>query len=426
LIKFLEDKNPANRAEAARALGELGPDAADAVPSLATRLADQDDGVRANTAAALSSIGSGAKQAVPALLKALNDKDKNVRTNAVGALISVKPTGKDAVQALMSKMKDRDGWATVYAPKALGVMGPAAKDAIPMLTEAVEKWGSYCREPAWALGQMGPDAKASLPTLRKRLNELKLRLQRNDLDQFDRQEAAHDLIEVASATWKLDRQSDMIKELMDIVEDRAYRGRLSHVRDAAAKALGEIGAPGKDAVPVLIASLKENDYFAEQSAAEALGNMGSAAEAAVPALVKLLEPDHHPRQDVIIALGRIGPPAKSTLPDLEKSLASFDSRESLVAAEAIWRIDKRVDSTVPVLIASLKLKEMPTIGVNSLFFSIVKPAIEIRRHAAQVLGEIGPKAKAAIPALREALKDERLTVRQAAAEALKKIDTNSD
>ncbi len=46
---------------------------------------------------------------------------------------------------------------------------------------------------------------------------------------------------------------------------------------------------------------------------------------------------------------------------------------------------------------------------------------EIQASAARALGEMGPKAKRAVPALREMLKSERDTVRDAAARALRKI-----
>jgi HEAT repeat protein len=46
-----------------------------------------------------------------------------------------------------------------------------------------------------------------------------------------------------------------------------------------------------------------------------------------------------------------------------------------------------------------------------------------RASFAQALGAIGPDAKAAVPALREGLKDKDEKVRTAAAEALKKIQT---
>jgi len=45
----------------------------------------------------------------------------------------------------------------------------------------------------------------------------------------------------------------------------------------------------------------------------------------------------------------------------------------------------------------------------------------VRFRAAYVLGKVGPAAACAEPALREALKDEELTVRMAAEEALRSI-----
>jgi HEAT repeat protein len=60
---------------------------------------------------------------------------------------------------------------------------------------------------------------------------------------------------------------------------------------------------------------------------------------------------------------------------------------------------------VPQLIAALQNKE-------ELF---------ARCHAAEVLGLIGPRAKAAIPALQAALQDEYDSVRSTAATALRKI-----
>jgi HEAT repeat protein len=46
----------------------------------------------------------------------------------------------------------------------------------------------------------------------------------------------------------------------------------------------------------------------------------------------------------------------------------------------------------------------------------------VREHAAETLGQIGPDAKAAIPALRLAAQDGVPQVREAALEALRRID----
>ena len=46
----------------------------------------------------------------------------------------------------------------------------------------------------------------------------------------------------------------------------------------------------------------------------------------------------------------------------------------------------------------------------------------VRKRAAQILGEFGPGAKGAVPALLQSLRDRENAVREAASAALKQID----
>ena len=50
----------------------------------------------------------------------------------------------------------------------------------------------------------------------------------------------------------------------------------------------------------------------------------------------------------------------------------------------------------------------------------------VRSSAAGALGKIGPLAKEAVPALKKALEDDDAGVREAAAEALRKIQRSTD
>ncbi len=56
------------------------------------------------------------------------------------------------------------------------------------------------------------------------------------------------------------------------------------MRRIAAFALGKIGPAAKEAVPALIAALKDEDKDVRVYAASALGHIGPAAKEAVPAL----------------------------------------------------------------------------------------------------------------------------------------------
>src|SRR5262249_22050969 len=62
------------------------------------------------------------------------------------------------------------------------------------------------------------------------------------------------------------------------------RGGAKPARLEAARAIAEMGPAAKDAVPALIAVLKDKNREVRKAAAGALGKIGPAAEPAVPAL----------------------------------------------------------------------------------------------------------------------------------------------
>ena len=79
LIRQLSDQDASVRANAAEALGEIGPEAKAAVPALIEASKHEEAGVRANATYALGRIGSDAKAAVPALIEKLKDENAGVR-----------------------------------------------------------------------------------------------------------------------------------------------------------------------------------------------------------------------------------------------------------------------------------------------------------------------------------------------------------
>jgi HEAT repeat protein len=91
LAAALNDERPAVRKMAALVLGDLAPEAGDAVPSLAAALFDPDEGVRRRAAVALGQFGAAAKSAVLALRAALDDPDEGVRSFAAASLDLIDP-----------------------------------------------------------------------------------------------------------------------------------------------------------------------------------------------------------------------------------------------------------------------------------------------------------------------------------------------
>ncbi|MFL5339069.1 MAG: HEAT repeat domain-containing protein, partial [Gemmataceae bacterium] len=132
LIKDLGHRDRKVRARAAKALGDLGTPAQEAVPALIDVLRDKEPEVKAPAAQALAQIGPAA---IPALRRELGDEDSRVRPWAAIALGLMGPDGAKAVPDLLEVLKDKDAVLKVNAMRALGAIGPQARAAIPALTD---------------------------------------------------------------------------------------------------------------------------------------------------------------------------------------------------------------------------------------------------------------------------------------------------
>ena len=147
----------------------------------------------------------------------------------------------------------------------------------------------------------------------------------------------------------------------------------AEVRAAAAWALSQMPAAGTAAVPALDRSLADSNLRVRCLSAAALRSMGPAAVNAIPGLVKALDDDEFPvRALAADALGALGPAGKPAVEALTRRLGG--GRE------------------------------------QSVF---------VLRSLATALGNIGPDAAGALPALQQALKVHRVS--WAAEEAIHKV-----
>src|SRR5207253_1539639 len=101
------------------------------------------------------------------------------------------------------------------------------------------------------------------------------------------------------------------------------------------------------------------------------------------ALVALLaDPDPSFRRQAIDTLGGMGARAKAALPDLVERCADEDSHCRVLAALAVWQVDKNKEVAVPVLAGALS---GGTYGD--------------RQRAAEALRKMGEDAGGALPEL---------------------------
>jgi HEAT repeat protein len=170
LVRAADTGNTVIRKACLDALGKIGPDAAEAVPTLVAALNDPEDNVRQSAAEALGMIGPNAAPAVPALVAALNDPEDNVRQSAASALGKIGPNAAPAVATLVAALNDPDGKVALSAASALGKIGSDTAEAVPALVAALNhpsaRWTA-----APALARFGLDAVPAVPALAAGLND---------------------------------------------------------------------------------------------------------------------------------------------------------------------------------------------------------------------------------------------------------------
>src|SRR5262249_10465665 len=129
-----------------------------------------------------------------------------------------------------------------------------------------------------------------------------------------------------------------------------------------------------------------------------------------------------------------GAPAAIVLPPLITALRHPDESIRACAAHHLGELGPEAEPALPALAEALDAAEGKDLGLYRALARIGDPAVPVlvkagraatpraRLAAVIALGEAAPRAPAAVPALCEALKDSDEMVRRSAARALKRID----
>lgn len=148
-------------------------------------------------------------------------------------------------------------------------------------------------------------------------------------------------------------------------------------------------------------------------------------------------------RDAIEILGQIGPRAASALPALSKRLTASDPEIRIAAATAIWRISKRPEPSVAVLLKAMADDDEDTSSRATWTFQEMGPQADtallqlteltsdsrshVRRNAATALGVLGPGNRSKIEGLlQRMLTDSSGGVQIAAATAIGNVDGSLD
>jgi len=128
----LENPNGDVVQAARKALAELGPDAAPAIPQLAQMLRE-----RRNCNAAAYTLASIGTNALPVLMDALTNGNKYARLEAAGAIGGLGEAGEAAVPALLQCMRDEDSSVRGNAIASLQAIPRRSDLAVPALIAAL-------------------------------------------------------------------------------------------------------------------------------------------------------------------------------------------------------------------------------------------------------------------------------------------------
>jgi HEAT repeat protein len=241
-------------------------------------------------------------------------------------------------------------------------------------------------------------------------------------------------LRAAAALPRLDpsRNKEVAGVLRSIIKN--YEGA---TRD---RALDLLAPTGKEAIPAMLDLLDDPRWW--HAVLDGLPRFGSDAKVAVPALQKMLvHKDRSHRIRAAWALAWIDPASlKSAVPALLEAVedaSAFTRETALLTLGQVAGDDPRSLATLTGKLGSKSSLGEVTAAVHALLRvgkEAVKPLIarlsddnlQARCNAAWVLGEIGPPAREALPALRKLLGDRELLARVRAVYALARIDPKQD
>ena len=354
-----------------QALGNIGPEAKEAVAVLIAG-ATQSGGVLVRTAAvrAIRDIGAAA---VPVLIKALKSP----------AEFNLEECRRAFVPSSGIWLKREETDIRIRAAFLLGYIGAEAKEAIPALIEALrEDKDSFVRAmAAFSLGMIAPDS----PEVRTALVQA---LKREEQNEYVHWGAAVSLGRMSQFGRETVAVLVLItRDLQYIVEAQKIPGILGRPRK---EGLGRLDLPARQVVRDARALV--NDDKASSIPEATAGIMAKVEDAALSEIREAAWRyyDWHVRTWAVLLLGHYPASVK----------AAGDERAIIV------------DEAVSMLVRTLRTENS---ACNFLDLSV-----------AQSLGEIGPEAKAAIPALIERLREEQGKALVIFADAIHKIDLSVD
>lgn len=362
---------------ASQALIKIGPAI---VPCLNKRLREPaEKELRQLMIRTLSAIGPEAREAIPDLERLFDDPEHDTRLAVLQALLEIEPRVARLSPILARALRDGDPQVRSYAVRAAGNAGLAAATHAPqlvkLLDDRADRWHAISNhffdsrpvrfDAAMALAEMGNAGRPALANLQAMMH--------TDDDPIVRVAAAYAIIRLGGHT------------------PAAIRVLIDQVRGESSSGLAE-----------------REGSLSQQEAISVLGQLGTQARIGIPALREALEHrDGLVRANATRAIAHIAP--LSCEPWLLPIMSDADPIVRMAAIEALSESGCRSSRFTQALTVALR-------DDDGVFGD------GIRIAAAEALGNLGPGAISALPALNQAAEnDDSELVRTTSKAAIQKI-----
>jgi HEAT repeat protein len=440
LIEMIEDSS--ERKEYTPVFGRIGKPAIEALVRSAgsQKNVKKFDGITE----VLVAVGKRGRAAVPVLLPRILQADEDGSHTCSGHAywaiehLGIDPEHAPALAAMLvdpARPKDLDDNLALLCDDVLPPLWPGLAGAVPHLRKGLKN-GNYriVNSCIKALKAAGPAAREALPDMADMLSSedvewdtKKLILETIGAAGPDAVDLAPKLLVMLKEPFAYGPATDAIARMGPKVIPQLCKALKTDESGAnAAVALGKMGPAAKPASGDLLKALRGNDWTTAARAAEALGLIGDDSTSVVSALTAALANEYKEiATSAAFALGRLGPKARSAVPALKKILQSQPPRNDAVAAAAALVKLGQKDLGMTFLKSQLKpdprgwgndkeaLNALAYLGpdgadaVDDIVAVLINHFGSARTEAVEALAAMGPAARPALPALRQARMDKK-------------------
>jgi HEAT repeat protein len=363
------------------------------------------------TMKALSGLGPAA---LPQLLSARNDPNIHIRHTVLGAIGRMGPAATGALPGILELLRDPNAEIRDEVLGVLEQLGVRNKDVVAALTRLLHD-NDLGTQPGTTV-YVREHAAQILGEMGSDANAAVPDLHKmlNDPHSYAQEQAA-------LALWRITGETNVVSTLAAAFEQAAD----AQTRQRILTIFEEMGPGAKDAVPLILTGLKDNSTAVQEQAVQLLGQMRSDARAIVPKLLQMLEDsDPYTRGQAAYLLWRITGET-NVISQLAGALEHApDIHASRRILTAIGEMGPAAKAAIPAMVAILKISNTNQLDGCELRYNpdgdLV--VIDVKDNAAEVLGGLGSDARTAVPELQRLLSDRRPWRREQAALALWRID----